>query len=80
MRFIIWDKSHDAPFGLIGLSSPPLRMSTRDKYLGISNDQIYYWINMSLNGQRIGALPPYNELLGGKMVALSLTSNEIRKC
>lgn len=30
-------------------------------------------------GQRIGALPPYNELLGGKMVALSLTSNEIRE-
>ena len=32
----------------------------------------------SMNAQRIGALPPYNQLLGGKMVALSLTSNEMR--
>jgi len=30
-------------------------------------------------GQRIGALPPYNELIGSKMVALSIVSNEIRK-
>jgi len=26
----------------------------------------------------VGALPPYNELLGGKMVALTLASNEVR--
>ena len=31
-----------------------------------------------MQAQRLGALPPYNELIGGKMVALSLTSNELR--
>jgi len=60
------------------LQSPPLRSAVRDKFLGLNKENIDYWINQSLYGQRIGALPPYNELLGGKMVALSLTSNEVR--
>lgn len=79
MRFLLWDSYHDAPFGLFCLQSPPFRSSVRDKYLGLNNGNIDYWINQSLYGQRIGALPPYNELLGGKMVTLAITSNEVRE-
>lgn len=79
MRFLLWDRYHDAPFGLIGLQSPPLRSSARDDFLGLDNANVDYWINQSMYAQRIGALPPYNDLLGAKMVALSLTSNEIRE-
>ncbi len=78
MRFLLWDKAHSAPFGLIYLQSPVLKMSARDKYLEIPKNELDIWINKSMNAQRVGALPPYNELLGGKMVALALTSNEIR--
>lgn len=79
MRFIIWDKVHDAPFGLLGLQSPILRMSVRDKALEIPQDELDIWVNQSMQAQRLGALPPYNEMIGGKMVALAMTSNEIRK-
>ena len=79
MRFLLWDSYHEAPFGLIGLQSPPLKSHVRDNFLGIDSENLDYWINQSMYAQRIGALPPYNELLGGKMVALSLTSNEIKK-
>ena len=78
MRFVLWDTYHDAPFGLIGLQSPPLRNKLRDDYLGIQNGKRDYWLNMSMYAQRVGALPPYNDLLGGKLVALSLLCNEIR--
>lgn len=78
MRFIIWDTFHNAPFGLIGLQSPILKMSARDTYLKIPNEELDLWINQSMNAQRIGALPPYNDLIGGKMVSLSLLSKEIR--
>jgi Druantia protein DruA len=78
MRFIIWDKKHDAPFGLLGLQSPPLRSGVRDHHLKLKNGSIDYWINQSMYAQRVGALPPYNGLLGGKMVALSIVCNEIR--
>jgi uncharacterized protein DUF4338 len=35
MRFLLWDTTHDLPFGLMNLQSPVLRMSVRDKSLGI---------------------------------------------
>lgn len=79
MRFLLWDKTHDSAFGIIGLQSPILKMSVRDKALEIPNSELDVWVNKSMSAQRIGALPPYNQLLGGKMVALSLTSNEIRE-
>lgn len=78
MRFVIWDKGHNAPFGLIGLQSPVLKMSVRDQALEIPRDELDIWVNQSLQAQRLGALPPYNDLVGGKMAALALTSNEIR--
>ena len=79
MRFLLWDRVHNAPFGLIGLQSPVLKMSVRDDALGIPKDELDIWVNKSMNAQRVGALPPYNELLGGKMVALTLISDEIRE-
>jgi hypothetical protein len=78
MRFVLWDIYHDSPFGLLGLQSPPLRSKVRDEYLGLRKEESTYWINQSLYGQRIGALPPYNQLLGAKMVALSMISAEIK--
>jgi len=79
MRFLLWDTAHDMPFGLILLQSPVLKMSVRDKYLEIPKEELDLWVNRSMHAQRVGALPPYNELLGGKMVALGLTCNEIRE-
>lgn len=78
IRLILWDKTHNAPFGLIGLQSPILKMAVRDNHLKIPKDSLDFWINKSMQAQRLGALPPYNQLIGGKMVALALTSNELR--
>ena len=78
MRYIVWDDYHNAPIGLIGLQSPILSWSVRDNYLGITKDMRDFWINQSMNAQRLGALPPYNKFLAGKLVALLLTSDKIR--
>jgi len=78
LRFIVWDIYHNSPVGLIGLQSPILKMSVRDKYLDIPRDKLDFWINKSMQAQRLGALPPYNDLLTGKLIALSVTSNEVR--
>jgi uncharacterized protein YnzC (UPF0291/DUF896 family) len=79
MRFLLWDVAHDSPFGLISLQSAVLKMSVRDKFLGLPKNELDIWVNKSMNAQRVGALPPYNDLIGGKMVALALTANEIRE-
>lgn len=79
MRFIVWDQYHDSPIGLIGLQSPILSWNVRDKYLNIDVEQRDYWVNQSLSAQRLGALPPYNKFLGGKLVASLMVSDLIRK-
>jgi len=79
MRFILWDRYHKAPMGLIGLQSPILSWGVRDQYLGIGTADRDFWVNQSLNAQRLGALPPYNMLLGGKLVAMMMATNQIRK-
>jgi len=79
MRFLLWDTGHDAPFGLIALQSPVLKMSVLDDYLDIPKEELDFWVNKSMSAHRVGALPPYNDLIGGKMAALALTSNEIRQ-
>lgn len=79
MRFIIWDKYHRAPLGIIGLQSPILSWNVRDTYLGIPAETRDFWVNQSLGAQRLGALPPYNYILGGKLVALLMTADVIRK-
>lgn len=78
MRYLLWDRCHDAPFGLIQLMSPTMHMAARDRYLGITYENRDLVLNQSLLAQRVGALPPYNQLLGGKMVALALTADEVR--
>lgn len=79
MRFIVWDQYHNAPIGLIGLQSPILSWSVRDDYLGISPKKRDYWVNQSLSAQRLGALPPYNYILGGKLVAYLMATDNIRR-
>lgn len=78
MRFIVWDEYHNAPMGLIGLQSPILSWKARDEYLGIGAKDRDFWVNQSMSAQRLGALPPYNHLLGGKLVGMMLTSDTIR--
>lgn len=79
MRLIVWDKYHNAPIGLIGLQSPLLSWSVRDNYLKLPAKNRDFWVNQSLSAQRLGALPPYNYILGGKLVALLMTASVIRK-
>lgn len=78
MRFVVWDQYHNAPIGLIGLQSPILSWSVRDDHLGIPPAVRDYWVNQSLSAQRLGALPPYNYALGGKLVAYLMTSDIVR--
>ena len=78
IRYFLWDVRHDAPFGIVALQSPLLRMAARDEYIGIDGSNAEAYANMSMSAQRVGALPPYNMLIGGKMAALSLACNEVR--
>ena len=78
MRYIVWDQHQRAVIGLIGLHSPILSWAPRDRHLGLTAADRDYWVNQSLSAQRVGAVPPYNVVLGGKLVAMLMTSDTLR--
>jgi hypothetical protein len=77
--FLIRDRQNGKLMGLISLMSPILGMEARDRYLGITRENRTLAVNLGLNGYRVGALPPYHELLGGKLAAMVLASREVRE-
>ncbi|CAB3287244.1 conserved protein of unknown function [Methanocaldococcus lauensis] len=79
IRYLLWDRYHNTVFGLVQLQSPVLHSSIRDEYLELKKEDKDYWLNQSMYAQRVGAIPPYNYLLGGKLVAMSLASKDIRE-
>ena len=79
MRYVVWDRHHEAVIGLIGMQSPILAWSPRDRKLNIPSDKKDYWVNQSMSIQRLGAVPPYNAILGGKLVAMLAASDRLRR-
>jgi hypothetical protein len=77
--FLIRDRQNGKLMGLVSLMSPVLGMEARDRYLGITRENRTLAVNLGLNGHRVGALPPYHELLGGKLAAMVLASREVRE-
>lgn len=78
MRFLVWDRHNNKLIGLIALGDPVFNLHVRDQYIGWnSNDRKERLVGM-LDAFVLGSLPPYNRLLGGKLVAALIRSIEVR--
>ncbi|HET9282752.1 MAG TPA: Druantia anti-phage system protein DruA [Candidatus Angelobacter sp.] len=79
IRFLVWDESNGKLIGLIGLGDPVFNMRVRDQLIGwSSSDRESRLVNV-MDAYVLGALPPYNMLLGGKLIAALLRTKEIRR-
>ena len=78
MRFLIFDEANEKLIGILGLSDPVYCLAVRDGWIGWSNQEKRDRLWHVMDAYVLGAVPPYNYLLGGKLVALLATSNEIR--
>tara|TARA_Y100000310_G_scaffold335040_1_gene416122 strand:- start:1402 stop:2523 length:1122 start_codon:yes stop_codon:yes gene_type:complete len=77
LRFLVWDTTHDALIGIIGLTDPVFNMQARDQAIGWDIRAREERLVSVLDAYALGALPPYNRILGGKLVASLLMSKEI---
>ena len=69
LRFLVWDKSNDKLIGLIGLGDPVFNLRARDDLIGWNvSERTERLVNL-MDAYVLGALPPYNFLLCGKMIA-----------
>jgi hypothetical protein len=81
MRLLIRDDGTDSSpiIGIAALGSSIIHIPDRDKWIGwdkkTRTDNIIY----TMDAYVLGALPPYNYLLGGKLISYLVASNELRE-
>lgn len=77
MRFLVWDEHNGKLIGIIAIGDPVFNLSVRDTLIGwdvrARGERL---VNM-MDAYVLGALPPYNALLGGKLVACMVRSRDI---
>lgn len=64
--------------GIAALGSPIIHIPERDNWIGWDKNTRTSNLNYTMDAYVIGALPPYNYLLGGKLISYLLASKEIR--
>jgi Domain of unknown function (DUF4338) len=78
LRFLVIDEHNDKLIGLIGLGDPVMSLGPRDRWIGWDRTTREAGLRPVLDAHVLGAVPPYSQLLGGKLVALLATSVEVR--
>lgn len=77
MRYLVRDRSNGKLIGLFGLADPVYNLRARDNWIGWSvQDRRARLVNL-MDAHVVGAVPPYNQLLGGKLVATLMASAEV---
>ena len=77
LRYIVWDAHNDKLLGLIAIGDPVFNLAVRDTFIGWdANDRRERLVNV-MDAYVLGALPPYNALLAGKMVACLIRTRQI---
>jgi hypothetical protein len=77
LRYLVWDQYNDKLIGLIAIGDPVFNLAVRDNLIGWnSRDRSARLVNI-MDAYVLGALPPYNFLLGGKMIACFLRSRDL---
>ncbi len=79
LRFLVLDDSNDKLIGLFGLGDPVFSLAARDEWIGWNKEQRRSRLRHVMDAFVLGAVPPYSHLLGGKLVAMLLASDEVRK-
>jgi hypothetical protein len=79
IRALVVDAGHDdAIMGLIGLGDPVYALGVRDAAIEWTMEQRQHRLTSVMDAFVLGAVPPYNDLLAGKLTALLLASDELR--
>lgn len=77
LRYLVWDENNGKLMGVVAIGDPVFNLAARDRLIGwTSNDRSARLVNI-MDAYVLGAIPPYNQLLAGKLVACLLRSREI---
>ncbi len=77
LRFLVRDRANGKLLGLFALTDPVFNLQARDAWIGWDvHDRKQRLVNV-MDAHIVGAVPPYSSLLGGKITAALMTSQDV---
>ncbi len=77
LRFLVRDRANGKLLGLFALTDPVFNLQARDAWIGWDVDDRRQRLVNVMDAHIVGAVPPYSSLLGGKVTAALMTSQEV---
>lgn len=77
LRFLVRDEHNGKLIGIIAIGDPVFNLSVRDNVIGWDVKARGERLVNMMDAYVLGALPPYNALLGGKLVACLVRSRDV---
>lgn len=77
IRYLIRDEHNEKLIGLIAIGDPVFNLSVRDSLIGWGTDDRGDRLVNVMDAYVLGAVAPYNTLLGGKLVACLVRTREV---
>lgn len=78
-RVLIFDRSNEKLFGLLALADPVFNLRTRDRWIGWDVHTREENLAHVMDAYVLGSVPPYNRMLGAKLVSLLAASDFTRE-
>lgn len=77
MRFLVWDRAHNKLMGIFALGDAVFNQAARDEFIGWDHHRRGTSLVNLMDAYVLGALPPYSQLLGGKLVASLVKTRDV---
>ena len=79
LRFLVRDRQNGCLIGLFALGDPVFNLSARDKWIGWTHEDRRDRLVHVMDAYVVGAVPPYSQMIGGKLVAALMGSTEVKR-
>jgi len=79
LRFLVRDRQNGKLIGIFALGDPVFNLSARDNWIGWNHEDRCDRLVHVMDAYVVGAVPPYSQLIGGKLVASLMTSQEVKR-
>ena len=79
LRFLVRDRQNGCLIGLFALGDPVFNLSARDNWIGWTHEDRRDRLVHVMDAYVVGAVPPYSQMIGGKLVAALMCSAEVKR-
>ena len=77
MRYLVRDRQNGKLIGIFAIGDPVFNLRARDDWIGWKQNDRRERLAFVMDAYAVGSVPPYNRLLGGKLIASLIGSSDV---